>query len=132
MTLPERWTVLRPGLPVIDPSTGNRLASTPEEVPWTGLLQQRIITGPEQDDLGDGHTVERLTLLLDAGLPGGLGRRDVLRFDGPARVADLVPVGDTVTVQGTPRVRRPAIGSRRPAYIAAIVRHASDLKEVQP
>ncbi len=129
MTLRERWTVLRPGDPVIDSSTGNRLASAPAEVPWTGLLQQRIITDPEQDDLGEGHTTERLVLLLDPGLPGGIGRRDVLRYDGPASAADIVPVGDTVTVQGAPRVRRPAIGSRRPAYIAAIVRHASDMKE---
>lgn len=129
MTLPERWTLLRPGDPVIDPSTGNRLAGTPLEVPWTGLLQQQIITAPEQDDLGDGHTVERLVLLLDPGVPGGVGRREVIRFDGPAAAADIVAVGDTVTVQGVPRVRRPAIRSRRPAYIAAIVRHASDMKE---
>ncbi|MCM6778034.1 hypothetical protein NDR87_30935 [Nocardia sp. CDC159] len=63
------------------------------------------------------------------GLPGGTNRRDVWRFDGPEHVSDLVAVGDTVTVQGTPRTRRPAGGSRKPAYIAAIVRHSSDLKE---
>ncbi|MCC3311526.1 hypothetical protein [Nocardia africana] len=129
MTLPEKWTVLRPGPTTTDPSTGNAIPGEPEEVPWTGLLQQRIITGPEQEDLGGGVTTERLTLLLDPGLPGGLSRRDVVRFDGPATVSDLVDVGGTVTVQGTPRVRRPATGSRRPAYIAAIVRHASDMKE---
>ncbi|MBF5002223.1 hypothetical protein IRT45_34465 [Nocardia sp. BSTN01] len=129
MTFREKWTVLLPGPATTDPSTGNSIPGEPDEVPWTGLLQQRIITAPEQDDLGGGVTTERLTLLLDPGLPVALDRRAVLRFDGPADVSDIVAVGDTVTVQGTPRVRRPARGSRRPAYIAAIVRHASDMKE---
>lgn len=129
MRLPEQWTLLRPGEPVIDPSTGNRMPSEPDPVPWRGLLQQRIITDPQIEEFDDGRVSQRLTLLLEPGLPGGTDRRDVWRFDGPAEVSDLVKVGDTVTVQGTLRVRRPAIGSRRPAYIAAIVRHASDMKE---
>ncbi|WP_280389309.1 hypothetical protein [Nocardia wallacei] len=127
MKLRERWTLLRATEPVVDPSTGNKIPGDPEEVPWTGLLQQRLIRTPEQEDLGDGVTVSELVLLLDPGLPGGTSRRDVWRFDGPAEFADIVPVGGRVTVQGTPRVRRPARGSRRAAYIAAIVRHASDM-----
>jgi len=128
--LPERWTLLRPGTPVFDPVTGNRMPTTPTEIPWWGLLQQRIITDPQIDEFEDGHvSSQRLNLLLEPGLPGGTSRRDVWRFDGPASVSDLIAVGDTVTVQGTPRTRRPAVGSRRPAYIAAIVRHSSDLKE---
>ena len=125
MKFRERWTVLTPGPTTTDPSTGNSLPGEPVETPWTGLLQQRVITSPEQDDLGGSDTTERLTLLLDPGLPAALDRRAVLRFDGPADASDIVAVGDTVTVQGTPRVRRPARGSRRPAYIAAIVRHSS-------
>jgi len=102
-----------------------------QEIPWRGLLQQRIITDPQVEEFEDGRVSQRLTLLLEPGLPDGTDRRDVWRFDGPADVADLVKVGDTVTVQGTPRARRPAKGSRRPAYIAAVVRHATDLKESQ-
>ncbi|TLF72920.1 hypothetical protein [Nocardia cyriacigeorgica] len=132
MRLPERWTLLRPGPRTQDPSTGNWMPGPPQEIPWWGLLQQRIITDPQVEEFQDGHVVQRLTLLLMPGLPGGVKRRDVWRFDGPAEVSDLVAVDDTVTVQGTPRVRRPAIGSRRPAYIAAVVRHASDLKEGTP
>ncbi|MGW5387202.1 hypothetical protein [Nocardia sp. NPDC003963] len=129
MRLPERWTLLRPGEPIRDLLTGNMRPSEPTPVPWWGLLQQRIITDPQIEEFEDGRVSQRLTLLLMPGLPGGTDRRDVWRFEGPADVADLVKVGDTVTVQGTPRVRRPAIGSRRPAYIAAIVRHSSDMRE---
>lgn len=131
MRLPERWTLLRPGAPVQDPVTGNRRPGPVQEIPWRGLLQQRIITDPQVEEFEDGRVSQRLTLLLEPGLPDGTDRRDVWRFDGPADVADLVKVGDTVTVQGTPRARRPAKGSRRPAYIAAVVRHATDLKESQ-
>lgn len=127
--LPERWTLLRPGPVTVDPLTGNRIPSEPTEIPWYGLLQQRIITDPTIDEFEDGHVDQRLTLLLMPGLPGGTSRRDVWRFDGPAEVSDLVAVNDTVTVQGSPRTRRPAIGSRRPAYIAAIVRHSTDMRE---
>lgn len=127
--LPERWTLLRPGPVTVDPLTGNRIPGEPTEIPWYGLLQQRIITDPTIDEFEDGHVDQRLTLLLMPGLPGGTSRRDVWRFDGPAEVSDLVAVNDTVTVQGSPRTRRPAIGSRRPAYIAAIVRHSTDMRE---
>ncbi|NEW40783.1 hypothetical protein GV794_01935 [Nocardia cyriacigeorgica] len=131
--LPERWTLLRPGLPVIDPSTGNRMPGPVQEVPWWGLLQQKsLIDENVISEIEPGRVFSRLTLLLMPGVPGGTSRRDVWRFDGPSDVSDLVGVGDTVTVQGTPRVRRPAIGSRRPAYIAAVVRHASDMQEVTP
>lgn len=129
MVFREKWTVLLPGPTTTDPSTGNPIPGDPVEVPWTGLLQQRTLTSPDQEDFGDGVTTERLTLLLDPGLPTTLERRARLRFDGPAEVSDIVAVGDTVTVQGAPRVRRPARRSRRAAYIAAIVRHASDMKE---
>ncbi|MFE7799011.1 hypothetical protein [Nocardia sp. NPDC057440] len=127
--LPERWTLLRAGAPVFDELTGNRIPTAPTEVPWWGLLQQRLITDPQIEEFEDGHVGQRLTLLLMPGLPGGVSRRDVWRFDGPAAVSDLVAVNDTVTVQGTPRTRRPATGSRAPAYIAAIVRHSTDMRE---
>lgn len=127
MRLPERWTLLRDDPnPPIDPSTGNELAGTPGTVAWKGLLQIRLIERRVDEPTPD-HEVSELVLLLEPGLPGGTDRRDVWRFDGPANVSDIVRVGDTVQVKGTPRVRRPARGSRRPAYIAAIVRHSSDL-----
>ncbi|MFE2994271.1 hypothetical protein ACFXG4_04975 [Nocardia sp. NPDC059246] len=133
MSLPERWTLLRPGPPIIDPATGNRQPSPPTEIRWRGLLQQAsIVDATVVDEFEDGHVAQRLTLLLDPGLPGGTSRRDIWRFDGPTSVADLVQVGDTVTVHGTPRARRPALGSRRPAYIAAAVRHSTDMKENRP
>ncbi|MFI6368705.1 hypothetical protein ACIBG0_38990 [Nocardia sp. NPDC050630] len=127
--LPERWTLLRAGTPTFDPLTGNRVPTTPTEIPWWGLLQKRDLTTVLVEEFEDGHETQRLTLLLMPGLPGGVNRRDVWRFDGPADVTDLVQIGDTVTVQGTPRTRRPATGSRKPAYIAAIVRHSSDIQE---
>jgi hypothetical protein len=127
--LPEQWTRVRPGPTTRDPLTGNQIPGDPVLVPWRGLLQKRDLVAEQAEEFEDGHASQRLTLLLMPGLPGGTGRRDVWRFDGPAEVSDLLQVGDTVTVQGTPRVRRPAIGSRRPAYIAAIVRHSSDMKE---
>ncbi|WP_280449960.1 hypothetical protein [Nocardia brasiliensis] len=127
--LPERWTLLRPTEPTFDELTGNRIPGEPEPVAWWGLLQKRDLIAEQAEEFADGHVAERLTLLLEPGIPGGTGRRDVWRFDGPVSVSDLVPIGGTVTVQGTPRVRRPATGSRRPAYIAAIVRHATDMRE---
>lgn len=127
--LPERWTLLRPGPVTHDALTGNRIPGDPVLVPWWGLLQKRDLTTIVTEEFEDGHVGQRLTLLLMPGLPGGVNRRDVWRFDGPANVSDLVAVNDTVTVQGTPRTRRPATGSRRPAYIAAVVRHSTDMKE---
>jgi hypothetical protein len=104
------------------------MAALTAEIPWRGLLQQRLIE--EKQDEGDSAAVvAELVLLLAPGLPGGTDRRDVWRFDGPAEVSDIVKPGGTVLVRGTPRVRRPARGSRRPAYIAAIVRHSTDLQE---
>lgn len=127
--LPERWTLLRATEPTYDALTGNSIPGDPDEVPWWGLLQKRDLVEVSAEEHTDGHVTERLTLLLMPGLPGGTSRRDVWRFDGPAEVSDLLQVGDTVTVQGTPRARRPATGSRRPAYIAAIVRHSTDMRE---
>ncbi|MEU1432133.1 hypothetical protein ABZ412_34205 [Nocardia sp. NPDC005746] len=133
MNLPERWTLLRPGTPVFDPVTGNRQPGPVSEVPWRGLLQIRVLTDDTVlEEFDDGHVTQRVTLLLAPGLPGGTDRRDVWRFDGPTSVSDLIKVGDHVTVQGIPRVRRPARGSRRPAYIAAVVRHSTDLQETAP
>ncbi|MCU1640910.1 MAG: hypothetical protein JWN03_1185 [Nocardia sp.] len=129
-SLPERWTLLRSGPPQFDPVTGNRQPSPPDELPWRGLLQVRVLTDDTVlEEFDNGHVAQRFTLLLNPGLPGGTDRRDMWRFDGPAEVSDLIKVGDVVTVQGIPRVRRPARGSRRAAYIAAVVRHSTDLQE---
>jgi hypothetical protein len=127
MKFPERWTLLRANPPTVDPSTGNSVPTAPTPVAWWGLLQERLIA-TQQNEILPGVVQSQLELLLKPGLPGGTSRRDVWRFDGPANVADIVPVGGTVSVRGTPRVRRPATGSRRPAYIAAIVEHSSDME----
>ena len=127
MKLPERWTLLRANDPVVDPSTGNSVPVAPTEVEWTGLLQERLIA-TTQDELNPGVVASELVLLLDPGLPGGTNRRDVWRFDGPDGVNEEIGVGGKVTVQGNPRTRRPARGSRRAAYIAAVVRHSSDME----
>lgn len=126
--LPEKWTLLRANPSgALDPSTGHPVPSAPTEVEWTGLLQLRLID-TRQDEITPDVAVSEMILLLTPGLPGGTSRRDRWRFDGPADVSDLLQVGDVVTVQGTPRVRRPARGSRRAAYIAAIVKHSTDLE----
>ncbi|MGW0043473.1 hypothetical protein [Rhodococcus sp. NPDC003348] len=121
--LPERWTLLRENEPLQDPSTGNRVPVVPTEYPWTGLLQQRQLSSSSVDigntEFEAGHEVSGFVLLLDPGLTPFPSRRD--RF----RDAD----GLVYQVVGTPRARRPARGSRRPAYIAAIVRQVSDMKE---
>lgn len=121
--LPERWTLLRENPPGQDPSTGNRVPVPPSEYPWTGLLQQRQLSSSSVDmgnvEFESGHEVSGFVLLLDPGLSPSPTRRD--RFRGPD--------GEIVQVVGTPRARRPARGSRRPAYIAAIVRLVSDMKE---
>ena len=126
MKLPEKWTLLRAGTPSVDPSTGNSVPATPVEVEWTGLLQQRLIETQQNEFVAD-HVASELVLLLDPGLPGGTNRRDVWRFDGPEGVNEEISVGGKVSVQGNPRTRRPARGSRRAAYIAAIVEHSSDM-----
>ncbi|MFC9786436.1 hypothetical protein [Rhodococcus sp. NPDC127528] len=121
--LPERWTLLRDNEPLQDPSTGNEIPVAPSEYPWTGLLQQRQLSASSVDagnvEFEDGHEVSVFDLLLDPGLTPFPNRRDRFR-DADGRIVQVV---------GTPRARRPARGSRRPAYIAAIVRHVSDMKE---
>lgn len=131
----EKWTVIRQGDPVYDDSTGNYVPVEPVEISWTGELQQRFIRNDQFEAAGD-VAISELVLLLAPGLPGGVHRRDVLRFDGPVNDApaaedgtDLVDVGDTVRIFGSPRPRRPKRGGRRPAYIAATVRHSTDMKE---
>lgn len=122
--LPEQWVLLQDNPVVgVDPSTGNRRPGVPIETPWTGLLQQRQLSASSVDagnvEFSDGHVVSSYVLLLDPGLQPHPERRD--RFRGPD--------GTVYTVVGKPRVRRPARGSRRPAYISAIVRNSSDYQE---
>lgn len=124
MTLPEKWVLLADSQStVVDESTGNRIPAPPVEVPWTGLLQQRQLSAASVDagntEFDSGRVVSSYVLLLDPGIPVMPERRD--RF----RDAD----GVVYQVEGQPRVRRPARGSRRPAYIAANVRCVSDMKE---
>ncbi len=122
--LPEPWTLLRDGEATVDPSSGNRIPAAPIEVPWTGLLQQRQLSSSSVDagnnEFLDGHITSSYVLLLDPGLEPFPSRRDRFRDDQ----------GVVYQVVGQPRVRRPARGSRKPNYIAAIVRSASDVKEV--
>jgi hypothetical protein len=121
--LPESWVLLVDGEPTVDESTGNRIPAVPVEVPWTGLLQQRQLASSSVDsgntEFTDGHVTSSYMLLLDPGLDPFPSARD--RF----RDSD----GIVYQVVGKPRVRRPARGSRKPNYIAAIVRAASDVKE---
>lgn len=122
--LPEPWVLLVDGEATVDESTGNRIPAAPSEVPWTGLLQQRALSSSTTDSGGnnefqDGHVTSSYVLLLDPGLDPFPSARD--RF----RDSD----GIVYQVVGKPRVRRPARGSRKPNYIAAIVRAASDVKE---
>ncbi|WP_395705148.1 hypothetical protein [Rhodococcus ruber] len=122
--LPESWTLLVDNPPTQDDdSTGNRIPSPPTEIPWTGLLQQRQLSAASVDagntEFEAGHVVSSYVLLLDPGIPVTPGRRD--RFRDEQNVI--------YQIEGTPRVRRPARGSRRPAYIAANVRRVSDMKE---
>lgn len=124
MKLPERWTLLRANPPTIDDATGQPVPSLPTAIPWTGLLQQKFIR-TDQNEIGDGVVVSELVLMLDPGI--SVDRRDVFRFDGPD--GDVISVGDTVQVVGSPRARRPARGSRRVAFIAATVRHTTDIQE---
>lgn len=121
--LPEPWVLLVDGVATVDPSSGNRIPAAPVEVAWTGLLQQRQLASSSVDsgntEFADGHVVSSYDLLLDPGLEPFPSARD--RF----RDSD----GIVYQVVGKPRVRRPARGSRKPNYIAAIVRAASDVKE---
>ncbi len=134
MKFPEKWTVIRQREPVFDDSTGNYVPVEPEEIEWTAALQQRFIRNDQTELAGD-TVVSELVLLVAPGLPGGVHRRDLVRFDGridgrdAEEGTDLVDIGDTVRVFGSPRPRRPMRGGRRPAYIAATVRHSTDMKE---
>lgn len=121
--LPETWVLLVDGEPVQDPSTGNWFPGPRTEIEWTGLLQQRQLSaasvGAGNTEFLDGHVVSSYVLLLDPGIPVTPDRRD--QFRGPD--------GLIYEVEGKPRPRRPARGSRRLAYIAANVRCVSDMKE---
>lgn len=124
MTFPEKWVlIVDTPATVVDPSTGNRIPSEPTEIPWTGLLQQRQLSAASVDagntEFEPGHVVSSFVLLLDPGIPVAPDRRDRFRDED----------GVVYQVEGRPRVRRPARGSRRPAYIAANVRCVSDMKE---
>lgn len=128
MSLPERWTLLRRGAGTVNSSTGNKIPGSVTEVAWHGLLQFRLVESRTEEYSPTGATSEML-LLLDPGLSGGTNRRDVWRFDGPVGVSDIVKVGQTVQVQGTPRTRRPVRGIRKDAYIVAVVKYTTDLME---
>jgi len=124
VTFPEKWVlIVDTPATVVDPSTGNRIPSEPTEIPWTGLLQQRQLSAASVDagntEFEPGHVVSSFVLLLDPGIPVVPDRRDRFRDED----------GVVYQVEGRPRVRRPARGSRRPAYIAANVRCVSDMKE---
>lgn len=121
--LPERWVLLQDNPPEIDSSTGNRRPTPPTEIEWTGLLQQRQLASSSVDagnvEFVDGHVVSSYVLLLDPGLVPHPVPRSKFRDED----------GTVFTVVGKPRVRRPARGSRKPAYISAIVRSSSDYQE---
>ena len=123
MALPEKWTLLVEGEPVQDPSTGNWFPGPTTEIPWTGLLQQRQLTAASVDagntEILPGHVVSSWVLLLDPGIPVMPERRSKFRDEN----------GTVYEVEGKPRARRPAKGSRRTAYIAANVRSVSDMEE---
>ena len=121
--LPEKWTLLVDNEPVQDPSTGNRIPVPPTRVEWTGLLQQRQLSAASVDagntEFESGHVVSSYVLLLDPGIPVMPDRRD--RFEDENE--------NVYQIEGKPRPRKPARGSRRTAYIAANVRCVSDMKE---
>lgn len=121
--LPEKWVLLVDTPATQDPSTGNRVPVPPTEIEWTGLLQQRQLSAASVDagntEFEAGHVVSSYVLLLDPGIPVMPDRRDRFRDTD-----DVI-----YQIEGKPRVRRPARGSRRPAYIAANVRRVSDMKE---
>jgi len=122
--LPEKWVLIvdTPST-VVDESTGNRIPAPPTEYEWTGLLQQRQLSAASVDagntEFESGHVVSSFVLLLDPGIPVMPGRRDRFRDEN-----DVI-----YQVEGQPRPRKPARGSRKPAYIAANVRCVSDMKE---
>lgn len=121
--LPEKWVLLVDNEPVQDPSTGNLFPVPPTRIEWTGLLQQRQLSAASVDagntEFEPGHVVSSFVLLLDPGIPVMPDRRD--RFEDENNVV--------YQIEGKPRPRKPARGSRRTAYIAANVRCVSDMKE---
>lgn len=121
--LPERWVLLVDSPPVQDPSTGNMIPTAPSEIEWTGLLQQRQLSAASVDagntEFDAGHVVSSFVLLLDPGIPVMPDRRDRFRDAN----------GVIYQIEGKPRPRKPARGSRRTAYIAANVRCVTDMKE---
>ncbi|NHP18109.1 hypothetical protein G8767_31730 [Rhodococcus sp. IC4_135] len=120
----EKWTLIRENEPLADESTGNRVPVAPSEFEWTGSLHQRQLSASSVDagntEFEPGHVVGSYVLLLTPGLTPFPARRDKFR-----REED----GEIFTITGTPRERRRMRGSRRPVYIAAIVRNANDLEE---
>jgi hypothetical protein len=123
VSLPERWTLIHRTEDVYDPVSGNSRPGETVEVPWKGLLQQRQLSASSVDagstEFEDGHVASAYVLLLEPGLTPFPSRRDAFRG----------PDGEVLQVVGKPRVRKPARGSRKPAYIAAIVRNSSDYEE---
>lgn len=128
---PQKWTILRENPPEIDESTGNRKPVPRSEIAWTGILQRRFLD-TKQTEVTDSVTTGELVLQLDPGPPGGLLETDRVRFDGDTRLAagestSLAAIGDVLTIQGDPHVRRPVMGGP-PQYVVAIVRRSSDLR----
>lgn len=121
--LPEPWVLLVEGVPVVDPSSGNRIPAAPVEVEWTGLLQQRQLSSSSVDagnvEFESGSVTSSYVLLLDPGLTPFPTSRDRFR-DGDGVVYQVV---------GNPRSRRRVRGSRSADYIAVIVRCASDVRD---
>lgn len=121
--LPEKWTLLVDNPATQDESTGNRIPSPPTDIEWTGLLQQRQLSSSSVDagntEFEAGHVTSSYVLLLDPGIPVMPDRRSRFRDEN-----DVV-----YQIEGKPRARKPARGSKRTAYIAANVRCVSDMKE---
>ena len=109
--------------PIQDPSTGNMIPVPPAEIEWRGRFFQRQLSAASVDagntEFDAGHVVSSYVLLLDPGIPVMPDRRDRVRDED-----DVI-----YQIEGKPRARRPARGSRRTAYIAANVRCVSDMKE---
>lgn len=95
-------------------------------MPWRGLIQVALIQRRTDEPSFTGALTE-FVLLLEPGIT--TSREDVWRFDGPAGSGDIVKVGQTVQVKGTPRARRQVRNPRRDSYIVAVVRYTTDLME---